>query len=125
MANRRPFRRTERLQNQIRQVLAVAVQRETREDLLHQVMITGVDVTRDLSLARVFYYPMGGEPEAISAAFDRANGFLRRRVGEEIRARVTPELRFIFDASIDRGRRIEDILAGLDVAPEEAGDDEG
>ncbi len=116
MPRRRPFKRTERLNKQIKQVLAVAVQRETREDSLRQVMITDVEVTNDLSLARVFYYPMGGDAQAISKAFERAGGFLRRRVGEEIRARTTPELRFIFDNSIDHGRRVEGILAGLDLS---------
>lgn len=122
MPRKRPFRRTDRLASQIQQVLAVAVQRESRMDDLHGVVITGVDVTSDLSLARVFYYLMSGDPELVAAALERARGFLRRRVGEEIRARVTPELRFILDKSIDHGRRIEEILRDLDIPPAEPED---
>jgi|GEM_PF-293607 len=117
MPRKRPFRRTDRLASQIQQVLAVAVQRETREDVLHNVVITGVDVTSDLSLARVFYYLMAGEQPAVEQALDRARGFLRRRVGEQIRARTTPELRFVLDKSVEHGRRIEEILSNLDIPP--------
>ncbi|PKN57808.1 MAG: ribosome-binding factor A [Deltaproteobacteria bacterium HGW-Deltaproteobacteria-14] len=123
MARKRPFRRTDRLASQIQQVLAVAVQRESRMDDLHGVVITGVDVTSDLSLARVHYYLMSGDPEAVAAALEKARGFLRRRVGEEIRARVTPELRFLVDKSIDHGRRIEEILRDLDIPPAEDEDE--
>lgn len=118
MPRRRPFNRTDRLSKRVMQVLAVACHSETREDTLRQVVITGVDVTRDLSLARVHYYPMSGEPEDVAAAFVRATGFLRKRVGEEVRMRVTPELRFQLDESIDSGRRVEEILAELDIPPE-------
>lgn len=124
MARKRPFRRTDRLASQIQQVLAVAVQRESRMDDLHGVVITGVDVTSDLSLARVHYYLMSGDPEAVAAALEKARGFLRRRVGEEIRARVTPELRFLVDKSIDHGRRIEEILRDLDIPPAEDEDED-
>lgn len=124
MPRKRPFRRTDRLSRQIQQVLAVAVQRETREDALHGVVVTGVDVTKDLSLARVYYYLMTGDPDAVAKALERARGFLRRRVGEQIRARATPELRFIVDASIEHGRRIEEILSGLDIPPAAADEDE-
>ena len=117
MPKKRPFRRTDRLASQIQQVLAVAVQRETHEVDLPGVVITSVDVTSDLYLARVYYYVMTGDPKAIAAALERARGFLRRRVGEEIRSRVTPDLRFIVDTSIDHGRRIEEILRGLTIAP--------
>ena len=125
MARRRPFRRTDRLQSQIHQILALAVQRETHEPALQAVVLTGVEVTSDISLARVFYYPMGADAAAVAAALERARGFLRRRVGDEIRARITPDLRFIVDTSVDRGRRIEEILGGLTIAPADPEEDEG
>lgn len=124
MPRKRPFKRTDRLASQIQQTLALALQRESHEEVLRSVVITGVEVTRDLSLARVFYYIMGGDAEAVAAGLERARGFLRRRVGEEVRARITPELRFAVDASIDHGRRVEEILRDLDLPPVEAGGDE-
>lgn len=123
MARRRPFKRTDRLNRQIRDVLALALLRGTREDLLRSVIITDVEVTRDLSVARVFYYTMGELPQPeLDAALRRANGFLRCRVGEQVRARQVPELRFVFDQSIERARRVETILHELDLPPEAPGD---
>ncbi|MFT7583120.1 MAG: ribosome-binding factor A [Myxococcota bacterium] len=118
MPKRRPYKRTDRLSVQIQQVLAVAVQSETHEEVLHTVMITAVELTSDLSLARVFYYTYGGDLDAIDKAFTRANSYLRRRVGQEIRARVTPELRFHHDDGVDRGRRVDNILSTLDLHTE-------
>ena len=125
MARRRPFHRTDRLNSQLKEVLAVALQRETREELLRSLVLTDVTVTRDLSVARVYYYPMQGDPDAVAQALSRATGFLRRRVGKEIRARQVPELRFILDASIDHGRRIEQVLSELDIPPDSEDDGGG
>ncbi|MEZ4269674.1 MAG: 30S ribosome-binding factor RbfA [Myxococcota bacterium] len=119
MAKKRPFHRTDRLGSRVREILAVTLQQESREELLRQVVITGVDVTRDLSLARVHYYPMGGDEAAIAAALERASSFLRTRVGQEIRMRITPDLRFLRDDSVDHGRRVEEILRELDITPAE------
>ncbi len=119
MAKKRPFHRTDRLGARVREILAVAMQQESREELLRQVVITGVDVTRDLSLARVHYYPMGEDEAAIAAALERASSFLRTRVGQEIRMRITPELRFLRDDSVDHGRRVEEILRDLNISPAE------
>ena len=91
----------------------MAIQHETREEALRLAIITGVEVTRDLSVARVYYQTMGGERDETQAAFERASGFLRCRVGDQVRMRQTPELRFKYDESIDRGLRIETLLAEL------------
>ena len=124
MARHRPFHRTDRLNRQVQQILAVAVQQETREEILRDVMITAVEVTRDLSVARVHYFPLAGEPDeaarkALEEAFGRAAGFLRSLVGRELRMRHVPELRFRLDTGITHGRRIEEILDDLDISPED------
>ncbi len=127
MAKRRPFRRTDRLSSQVREVLALALMRETREAVLREVVITDVEVTSDLSLARVYWHALpgaaGADVEAVGKAFDRAGRFLRAKVGEVVRARITPELRFLHDDALDQGRRIEEVLRT--IAAERPADDEG
>lgn len=114
MAKKRPFARTDRLASQVREVLALALMRDTREAILRDIVVTDVEVTSDVSLARVYWHGVPGlasvDTAAVEAALGRANGFLRARVGEVIRARLTPELRFHHDDALDRGRRIETIL---------------
>lgn len=127
MAKRRPFRRTDRLSSQVREVLALALMRETREAVLREVVITDVEVTSDLSLARVYWHALPGaaeaDVEAVGKAFARAGRFLRAKVGEVVRARITPELRFLHDDALDQGRRIEEVLRT--IAAERPADDEG
>lgn len=122
MPRKRPFHRTDRLNSQIREVLATTLVREAREPILAEVVITDVQVTSDISLARVYWHSLPGlaeaDPEAVQAAFARSAGYLRKKVGEVIRARLTPELRFIYDSALDRGRRVDDIL--VKIARDEA-----
>lgn len=117
---RRSFKRTDRLAKQVGEVVAVALRRETREESLFAVVVTGCEVTRDLSFATVHYYlPDSADREAVSAALQRASGFLRRRVGQEVRARNTPQLRFLYDNSVDHARLIESILSDIGPLPQE------
>ena len=117
MATRRPFKRTDRLNREMLKALSIALQSETREELLREVSVMDVEVTRDLSLARVHVYVAESRQEEVREALARATGFLRSSVAKKIRMRHAPELRFSFDGSIDRAQRIERILSDLDIPP--------
>lgn len=84
---------------------------------LKRVQITGVDVTPDLKLATVYYVVIDRESpepdEEIVEALERSAGYLRKLLGDRMSTRSTPELRFEYDESIERGRRIEALLADL------------
>lgn len=122
MSRKRPFHRTDRLNSQIKEVLATTLMRESREAILRDIVITDVAVTSDVSLARCYWHALPGlaeaDPEAVQEALERAAGFLRKKVGEVIRARLTPELRFIYDKTLDQGRRIDQIIHNLDIPAE-------
>lgn len=75
------------------------------------VTITEVQMSADLRHARVFVVPqLGGDTEAIVRGLEHAKGFLRRRVGEQVRLRYSPELTFAADTSFATGDRIEQLL---------------
>jgi ribosome-binding factor A len=93
----------------------MSLKTETREALLHEVTVMDVEVTRDLSLARVYLYVPEDRQEEVREALDRAQGFLRSSVAKKIRMRHAPELRFSFDVSLDRAQRIESILSDMDI----------
>jgi ribosome-binding factor A len=84
--------------------------------------VTGVRVTPDLRLARVFYTAMGDDRarRATAAALRSARGHLRQVIGHEVRMKVLPDLRFEEDTAIERGDRIEELLRGLREPGEEA-----
>ena len=104
--------RRDRLAGQIRSVIAQCLLVEAKDPGLRVVDITDVVVSPDLGHAKIYYYARGDEEEInkLEAALERARGFLRRRVGQEIRARVTPNLAFYYDDSIERGAYMENLL---------------
>ncbi len=119
MTTRRPFKRTERLNREMLKALAIALKSETREEILHEVTLMDVEVSRDLAVARVHLYVAKDKQPMVLEALGRASGFLRSSVSRKIRMRHAPELRFSFDESLDRAQRIEGILSDLAIPPAE------
>jgi ribosome-binding factor A len=120
-------RRNERVAEEIRGVLAEAI-REIRDPLVGFVTLTGVDLSPDLRQARVFVSRLGTQVDrdAAVAALNHAVPFLRHAVAERARLRFTPALRFVSDATIERGSRVEAILQELHATEEtDLGDDSG
>jgi ribosome-binding factor A len=79
------------------------------------VSITAVEVSRDLSHARVYFTLLGcdSEEEArpSTEVLNRAAGFLRTQLSKDARMRSVPRLRFLFDSSIGRGRDLEALIS--------------
>lgn len=105
--------RRERLGGQVRAVIAESLLFEIKDPRITSVDITDVVMSPDLGHAKIYYYARVDERELkhIQAGLERAKGFLRRKVGKEIRARVTPELAFFYDDSIERGAQLDTLLS--------------
>jgi ribosome-binding factor A len=111
-------RRLARLNEQLKRELAMLIRTEVRDPRVGVVTVTAVDVTNDLSLARVFVRVIGSESEIVEAleGLTAAAPFLRAALGRELTIRRIPELRFQRDKSLEHAMRIEEILS--DVLPE-------
>jgi ribosome-binding factor A len=74
--------------------------------------LTKVRVTEDLQQARVYYTALGTPEDRVRTdrALDRALPFIRRALGQRLRLRRVPELRFVFDASVAHQARVEELL---------------
>jgi ribosome-binding factor A len=109
--------RPERVGEEIRQELAMAIAREVHDPGVGFVTLTRVKVSPDLQLARVYYTMLGDEKakKETQRALERATPFLRRHVGSHIRLRRVPELRFELDRSVEHQDRIERILLELEA----------
>jgi ribosome-binding factor A len=90
------------------------------------VSVTDVEVTPDLSFARVFVSVLegGAERERALAALQSAAGFVRHLLSERLDLREVPEIRFVHDSSIERGARVEELLRRIQDG-EAVPDDEG
>ncbi len=86
-----------------------------------EATVSGVDVAPDLSHARLYVTHRAGPEEASRsvAALNRAAALLRRRLAAKLALRVMPELRFVYDASLDRGSAIEALLRRIETESSE------
>lgn len=107
--------RVGRVGEQIKKELSQIIQTELKDPRIGFITVTGVDVTSDLSQARVFLSVLGSDEqkEETLKAIARGAGFLRSELGKRIRLRHTPELLFKFDSSIEYGSRIESLLDSI------------
>lgn len=109
----REFARSRRVGEEIHRLLSEALQRDFSDPRLIPVGITEVEVSNDLSIAKVYFTSMKGSDEADEAlaALRSAAGRLRHLIGGRMKTRAVPELRFAYDDSLDRGERISSLLS--------------
>ena len=107
--------RPDRVADQIRSELALLLSREVHDPGLGFVTLTRVRVSPDLQQARVMFTALGDDKARAGStrALERAAPFLRRQIGSRLRLKRTPELRFIYDDSIEGQDRIEQLLNEL------------
>ncbi len=108
----RDFHRSSRLEEQVQRILSDVLRGETRDPRLHNVIVTDARVTKDLSIAWVYYSLLDKDvaQEEVDSAFQKAGGFLRSRLAKELSVRRVPELRFELDDSGTRGAELESLI---------------
>jgi ribosome-binding factor A len=116
--------RNARLNEQFKREISEILSLKVRDPRVGRVLVTEVRVTTDLWLARVFVRPLdeGKDPEETLAGLAAASAFIRKELGKVLRIRRLPELRFLYDTTLDSALRIEEVLK--EVLPE-SGDGEG
>ncbi len=118
-------RRVDRVNQLLLEELARLLRREVKDPRVARVTLTGVEATPDLRHAKVFVRTLGDETpveEAIEG-LRSAEGFLRGTLGKDLHIRRVPEFTFEVDRTLERARRIEQLLD--EVMPEGDGGDEG
>jgi ribosome-binding factor A len=120
--------RPERVAQFMRREIAEILERRLSDPRLagQVVSVTDVEVTPDLSFARVFVSVLesGAERERALAALQSAAGFVRHLLSERLDLREVPEIRFVHDSSIERGARVEELLRRIqdgEVVPDDEG----
>lgn len=104
--------RPRRVAELIRRELAVLIPRELDDPHAHQITLTGAEVSRDLSSARIYFSLLSGASEGkqVVKSLNRAAGFLRHALMGRVTLRTVPALRFYFDESIERGVKIDALI---------------
>jgi ribosome-binding factor A len=115
----RPDRVGEEIRHEIGRLLA----RDVHDPAIGFITLTRVKVSADLQVARVYYTSLGDERarQETRRALDRATPFLRRHLGERVRLRRVPELRFELDRGVEYQDRVERVLRDLEAEREARG----
>ncbi len=108
----RDFQRSRRVEEQIQRLLAELVRREVKDPRVGSVTITAVEVSRDLSHAKVYFLPFDARRSVaeVGAALASAAGFLRVHLKKQLQMRHVPELHFVADETIDRAARLSALI---------------
>ena len=103
--------RPQKLGDLIQRELSELLQRELRDPRVGMITITGVDVSPDFSHAKVFFTVLEKQRlEDAREGLRRAAGFLRSRLARRIKLYTTPDLRFEYDESVERGDRLSRLI---------------
>ncbi len=104
--------RMRRVDGAMRMVLSDAIATDLKDPRVGFVTVTGVKTSPDLRHARVYVSVLGdaAEREASIDGLRSAHGYLQRRLATELTLKHTPTLDFVYDASVDHGMRITELL---------------
>ena len=109
----RDYARTDRVAHEIQKEIAMIIQREVRDSRLGMVTVNDVEITRDLAYAKIFvtFFTLEGQCEIESAKIlNDAAGYIRTLLAKRIKARIMPELRFVFDKSMVEGVKMTNLV---------------
>jgi ribosome-binding factor A len=120
----RDFPRTRRVGEQMQRELAALIRTEIKDPRLGMVTVSAVQVSRDLSHAKVFISVLGdAEVRQVSLQIlNKAAGFLRHALGQQMIVRTVPQLHFVYDESIERGSRLSALIDAAVKSDQHDGD---
>lgn len=99
--------KNERINSNLQKEISYIIANEVKNPNIKFVTITYCDVTSDLSYARVYFTTLDDIKETLNG-LKSAKGFIRKTLADRIELRHIPELEFIYDESIEYGKKIED-----------------
>jgi len=103
----------EKMNNIIQRELSDIIHNEVKDPKVGFCTVTDVDVTNDLSIARVYVSFLNKNRKKGLEALDRSKGFIRSLLARRLTVRKCPELQFILDTSLEYGNKIESIINEL------------
>jgi ribosome-binding factor A len=103
--------RPQRLGDLIQREVSDLVRQEVRDPRVGMITITSVDVSPDMTHAKIFFTVLEKEKlQDTLAGLKRSAGFLRAQLAKRVQMYTTPELRFVYDESVERGDRLSRLI---------------
>lgn len=122
MSNR-GYERTDRVSQKLQEILARLLLSEVRDPRVQGIEITDVEVSPDLKHSQIYWVLIQESDESdrreAEEGLEHAKGFLKREVGQRLDTKYTPDLDFRYDETLERARRIEELLDEANTSDEE------
>ena len=83
------------------------------------ISVTAAEVTPDLKYAKVYYSALMGDKKEVKRGLLSSAGFIRGQIAKRMNLRITPEITFVEDTSIEYGAKISKILEGITYSDEQ------
>src|SRR5512134_1890508 len=108
----RDFPRSRRIAEQVQRELSDIIRLELKDPRVGMITLTDVEVTPDNAHARVYFTLLGdaARVEETAAGLRHAAGYLRSELAHRLKLRIVPELHFEYDASVERGARLSQLI---------------
>ncbi len=121
------YSRTQRLNQLLKEEISLLIRCEVKDSRVGSVTVTAVEVSPDLKVGKVYFQASGDEGRKAEAlkGLASAAGFIRTRLGRELRIRRVPELRFIMDRTQERAARITQLLSEVREDTQADGGEDG
>lgn len=118
MISKKAYLRTDRVAEQLRQLLATVLLQAGQELGIGFVTLSHVVVSKDLSLAKLYITLLEDDEQrviAVLSTLNKAKKFFRSQIASKMQLRIVPDLRFYYDETLVNAKRINDKLQGLMV----------
>ena len=96
-----------RYNNAFMEQLNIILGENAKNPILKKVIVTAVKISRDLSIAKVYYTCFDEDKKLVAKELSDSSGYIRGELSKKVDIRHTPELSFTYDESIEYARRIE------------------
>ena len=108
----RDYPRSRRIAEQVQRELSEIIRMEMKDPRVGMITLTDVEVTPDAAYAKVFFTLLGdvAQIEETTAGLNHASGFLRSELAHRMKLRIVPQLVFKYDASVERGARLSQLI---------------
>ena len=108
--------RRERINDEFQKEMALVL-REVKDPRVAKafISVTAAEVTPDLKYAKVYYSALMGDKKEVKRGLVSSAGFIRGQIAKRMNLRITPEITFVEDGSIEYGAKISKILEGITI----------
>lgn len=100
----------DRLNNTFAREISKIIHEEIKDKDIGFVTITDVRITNDLSFSKIYITTLDNDRQKVLNSLNKASGFIRTLLCDRVKIRKMPEIHFVYDESIEYGKKIEDII---------------